>query len=158
MALEVYVPALAVAAADLEAADGVSPGKYTEGLGQSHMAFVSDREDVTSLALTATSRLLASTGLSPAAVGYVAVASESRGDRSKSIKSSLMALFPAAAAAAGVDVTHACYGSTAALFAAAAWAESSAWDGRAAVVVAADVALYARGPARPTGEIGRAHV
>ncbi|GAB0491811.1 hypothetical protein MMPV_003066 [Pyropia vietnamensis] len=154
MALEVYVPALAVAAADLEVADGVSPGKYTEGLGQSHMAFVSDREDVTSLALTATSRLLASTGLAPDDVGYLAVATESRVDRSKSIKSSLMALFPSATAVEGVDVTHACYGSTAALFAAAAWAESSAWDGRAALVVAADIALYGRGPARATGGAG----
>ncbi|KAK9667598.1 3-hydroxy-3-methylglutaryl coenzyme A synthase, partial [Basidiobolus ranarum] len=31
------------------------------------------------------------------------------------------------------------------------WVESSAWDGRYALVVAADIAIYANGPARPTG-------
>lgn len=34
---------------------------------------------------------------------------------------------------------------------AVAWVESSGWDGRHAVVVASDVAVYKAGPARPTG-------
>ena len=40
----------------------------------------------------------------------------------------------------------------------AAWVESSAWDGRAAVVVAADVAVYDSVTARPTGGAGAAAV
>ena len=36
----------------LEVYDGVSKGKYTVGLGQSYMAFVDDREDIHSMALT----------------------------------------------------------------------------------------------------------
>ena len=43
---------------------------------------------------------------------------------------------------------------TAALLNALAWADSSAWDGRYAIVVAADIAVYADGPARPTGGCG----
>ena len=35
-----------------ETFDGVSKGKYTIGLGQTNMAFVNDREDVCSMALT----------------------------------------------------------------------------------------------------------
>jgi 3-hydroxy-3-methylglutaryl CoA synthase len=34
--------------------DGVSAGKYTIGLGQQRLAFVEDREDVYSMALTGT--------------------------------------------------------------------------------------------------------
>jgi 3-hydroxy-3-methylglutaryl CoA synthase len=44
--------------------------------------------------------------------------------------------------------------STSALLHALAWTESSAWDGRYAIVVAADIAVYADGPARPTGGCG----
>ncbi len=46
---------------------------------------------------------------------------------------------------------NACYAGTNALFNSLAWIESSAWDGRYAMVVAADIAEYAKGPARPTG-------
>jgi hydroxymethylglutaryl-CoA synthase len=51
----------------------------------------------------------------------------------------------------GATVINACYGGTAALLNAVAWVESDGfWDGRYAIVVAADIATYARGPARPT--------
>lgn len=54
----------------------------------------------------------------------------------------------------GATVMNACYGGTAALFNSAAWVESSEWDGRYAIYVAADVAVYEAGPARPTGGVG----
>lgn len=54
----------------------------------------------------------------------------------------------------GVDVKNACYGGTAALFNSIHWLESSSWDGRDACVIAADIAVYAHGPARPTGGMG----
>ena len=50
----------------------------------------------------------------------------------------------------GATVVNACYGGTAALLNAFTWVESEGWDGRYAIVVAADIAAYARGPARPT--------
>ena len=43
---------------------------------------------------------------------------------------------------------------TAALFNSISWIESSAWDGRFALAVCADIAAYAPGPARPTGGAG----
>jgi hydroxymethylglutaryl-CoA synthase len=54
----------------------------------------------------------------------------------------------------GVDTVNACYGGTNALFNAVNWVESSAWDGRNAIVVAGDIALYKKGNARPTGGAG----
>lgn len=35
-----------------------------------------------------------------------------------------------------------------------AWVESSDWDGRYAIYVTGDIAVYERGPARPTGGVG----
>lgn len=77
----------------------------------------------------------------------------------------------------GIDTTNACYGGkipipsywflskyiylfwkncigTSALFNAINWIESSSWDGRYAIVIAGDIAVYATGPARPTGGAG----
>ena len=54
----------------------------------------------------------------------------------------------------GVDTVNACYGGTNALFNALNWIESSSWDGRSAIVVAGDIALYKKGNARPTGGAG----
>ena len=54
----------------------------------------------------------------------------------------------------GVDTVNACYGGTNALFNTVNWIESSAWDGRDAIVVAGDIALYKKGAARPTGGAG----
>jgi hydroxymethylglutaryl-CoA synthase len=54
----------------------------------------------------------------------------------------------------GIDSKNACYGSTAALFNAVNWIESSSWDGRNAIVVAGDIAIYAKGAARPAGGAG----
>ena len=54
----------------------------------------------------------------------------------------------------GVDTVNACYGGTNALFNSINWVESSAWDGRDAIVCAGDIALYKKGNARPTGGAG----
>ena len=54
----------------------------------------------------------------------------------------------------GIDSKNACYGGTAALFNAINWVESTSWDGRNAIVVAGDIAVYAEGPARPAGGAG----
>lgn len=54
----------------------------------------------------------------------------------------------------GVDTVNACYGATNALFNAVNWVESRAWDGRDAIVVASDIALYDQPASRPTGGAG----
>ncbi|XP_043463417.1 hydroxymethylglutaryl-CoA synthase 1 [Leptopilina heterotoma] len=155
-AMELYFPAQYVAQEDLEEFDGVSAGKYTIGLGQSRMGFCTDREDINSLCLTVVSRLMDRYQINPKDVGRLEVGTETILDKSKSVKSVLMQLFEPSGATdiEGIDSTNACYGGTAALFNAIAWVESSAWDGRLAIVVAADNAVYAKGSARPTGGAG----
>ncbi|KAJ7862054.1 hydroxymethylglutaryl-coenzyme A synthase N terminal-domain-containing protein, partial [Mycena leptocephala] len=54
----------------------------------------------------------------------------------------------------GIDSKNACYGSTAALYNAINWIESSSWDGRNAIVVAGDIAIYAKDAACPAGGAG----
>lgn len=41
-----------------------------------------------------------------------------------------------------ISLVNACYGGTSALFNSVAWVESSAWDGRYAIVVSGDIAVY----------------
>lgn len=150
--IEVYVPRGYVSQAAAEAADGC-PGKYTRGLGQRAMAVLDGQEDAQSMALTALSRLLAATGVAPGEIGRLDAATESGPDAMKTLATVLVGLL------GGGDVeaaTHAgaCHGGTLALFAAVAWVQSEAWDGRKAVVVASDAAVYGPGPARATGGAG----
>ena len=142
--------------AELESHDGVSAGKYTVGLGQTRMGFCSDREDVNSLCLTVVNRLMEKTGTAYSQVGRLEVGTETIIDKSKSVKSVLMKLFTESGNTdlEGVDSTNACYGGTAALFNSVNWVESSAWDGRLALAVCADIAVYAAGAARPSGGAG----
>ncbi|XP_008555619.1 hydroxymethylglutaryl-CoA synthase 1 [Microplitis demolitor] len=155
-AIELYFPAQYVDQVELEKYDRVSAGKYTVGLGQSKMGFCNDREDINSLCLTVTHRLLDRNNIKPSDIGHLEVGTETIIDKSKSVKSVLMQLFEPHGATdiEGVDSTNACYGGTAAVFNAVSWIESSSWDGRLALVVAADNAVYATGSARPTGGAG----
>ena len=150
----------------------MSQGKYTIGLGQTKMSFCDDREgmcmlllprsiqaltrpqDIYSFALTVTSNLLSKYKIDPNTIGRLEVGTETLLDKSKSVKSVLMQLFGNNTNIEGVDTVNACYGGTNALFNAVNWVESSAWDGRDAIVVAGDIALYAKGNARPTGGAG----
>ncbi|XP_066584994.1 hydroxymethylglutaryl-CoA synthase 1 [Prorops nasuta] len=155
-ALEVYFPAQYVDQQDLEQFDKVSAGKYTIGLGQSKMGFCNDREDIHSLCLTVLHNLMDKHKIKPEDVGRLEVGTETLLDKSKSVKSVLMQIFEPHGCTniEGVDCTNACYGGTAALLNAVNWVESSSWDGRLALVVAADNAVYDIGSARPTGGAG----
>ncbi|PIA49713.1 hypothetical protein AQUCO_01300458v1 [Aquilegia coerulea] len=153
LAMEIYFPPTCVQQEALEVHDGASKGKYTIGLGQDCMAFCTDVEDVISMSLTAVSSLLEKYQIDPKQIGRLEVGSETVIDKSKSIKTFLMQIFEEHGNTdiEGVDSTNACYGGTAALFNVVNWVESSSWDGRYGLVVCTDSAVYAEGPARPTG-------
>jgi hydroxymethylglutaryl-CoA synthase len=156
LGMALYFPRRAVSQEDLEVFDGVSAGKYTIGLGQQNMAVVHPNEDIVSICLTVLQRLVDRYNLSYVDIGRLEVGTETVIDKSKSVKSCLMQLFASSGNhdVEGLDSTNACYGGTAALFNTFAWAESSAWDGRYGVVICGDIAVYAPGPARPTGGAG----
>ncbi|XP_019172740.1 PREDICTED: hydroxymethylglutaryl-CoA synthase-like [Ipomoea nil] len=153
LALEIYFPPTCLQQEALEAHDGASKGKYTIGLGQDCMAFCSEVEDVISMSLTAVTSLLEKYEVDPKLIGRLEVGSETVIDKSKSIKTFLMQIFEKCGNTdiEGVDSTNACYGGTAALLNCVNWVESSSWDGRYGLVVCTDSAVYAEGPARPTG-------
>uniref|UniRef100_A0A8C3YCR5 Hydroxymethylglutaryl-CoA synthase n=1 Tax=Catagonus wagneri TaxID=51154 RepID=A0A8C3YCR5_9CETA len=131
LALEVYFPAQYVDQTDLEKFNNVEAGRYTVGLGQTHMGFCSVQEDVNSLCLTVVQRLMERTQLPWDSVGRLEVGTETIIDKSKAVKTVLMELFQDSGNTdiEGIDTTNACYGGTASLFNAANWMESSAWDG-----------------------------
>lgn len=108
------------------------------------------------MALTTMSSLLHKYSIDPKSIGRLEVGTETILDKSKSVKSVLMQLLEPSGNTnvEGVDTVNACYGGTNAIFNSINWVESSAWDGRDAVVVTGDIALYKKGNARPTGGAG----
>ena len=147
--IECYIPRAYIEQEDAEELDDC-PGKYTRGLGQKQMGVWDGREDSQSMALTALQKLLLAAKIGPGQIGRLDAATESSSDAMKPLASLLVELL------GGGDVetnTHAgaCHGGTLALFAAVAWMQSEAWDGRNAIVVAADTAVYGAGAAPPPG-------
>ncbi len=110
------------------------------------------------MAMTVLRQLMDRHAIPASKIGRLEVGTESELDASKSIKSHLMMVLqeddPSATDVEGADCFHACYGGTAAVQNALNWVESRSWDGRFAIVVMSDVAVYERGPARPTSGAG----
>lgn len=131
LGMEVYFPKTCVNQTELEKYDKVGAGKYTVGLGLSHMGFCGDLEDINSLCLTVVQGLVEKSRLSYNDIGRLEVGTETILDKSKSVKTVLMQLFASSgnSSVEGIDTTNACYGGTQALFNAVSWVESSAWDG-----------------------------
>lgn len=102
------------------------------------------------------SSLLRKYNIDPKSIGRLEVGTESLVDKAKSVKSVLTQLFEPAGNTnlEGIDTINACYGGTSALFNAVNWVESRSWDGRDAIVVASDIALYREPSSRPTGGAG----
>ncbi|KAG8938182.1 ATP-dependent 5'-3' DNA helicase hcs1, partial [Tulasnella sp. 424] len=153
LAMEMWFPRRCISEEELEVFDGVPKGKYTIGLGQEYMAYIDDREDINSIALTTVSSLIKKYNIDPKSIGRLDVGTETIVDKSKAVKTVLMDLFVASGNTdiEGIDSKNACYGSTAALFNIINWIESSSWDGRNAILFAGDIAVYAEGGARPAG-------
>jgi hydroxymethylglutaryl-CoA synthase len=154
--MEIYFPSTYVDQTDLEAFDKAPKGKYTVGLGQLKMAVLNDREDINSISLTCVKNLLEKYQICPKQVGRLEVGTETLIDKSKSVKTTLMELFKGAGNydIEGVTTVNACYGGTNALFNTINWVQSHAYDGRWGLVLCSDVAVYSKGPARPTGGVG----
>ncbi|NXD32510.1 HCS1 synthase, partial [Spelaeornis formosus] len=156
LGIEMYFPKRCISEDDLEEFDGVAKGKYTIGLGQKFMAFTDDKEDINSVALTVVSSLLEKYNVDPLSIGRLDVGTETLIDKSKATKTLLMDLFAKHGNhdIEGIDNKNACYGSTAALFNCVNWIQSESWDGRNAIVMCGDIAIYKEGSARPVGGMG----
>ena len=154
--ISTFIPKHYVSQTKLESFNNVSPGKYTIGLGQTNMAITPLNIDINSICLSVLNSLMKDYNIDYKDIGFLEVGTETIIDKSKSIKTTLMSLFIQHGNhdVVGIDVKNACYGGTAALFNALQWVESSYWDGKYALVICADLAVYADGSARPTGGAG----
>lgn len=155
-ALEFYFPKNYVTQKELEEYDGVSSGKYTAGLGLTEMAFCKDNEDICSLALTVTSALLKNYQVDPNSIGFLEVGTETLIDKCKTVKSVVCSgLFPGVRDIHGSESKGACFAGTQSIVNAANWVRSNyALRKQNAIVICADIAVYASGPARCTGGAG----
>jgi hydroxymethylglutaryl-CoA synthase len=153
IAMEMYIPKIYIDQSDFEIAKKISPGKITQGLGQEWMSFVSELEDVNSMALTALKMLLERFSLSPEQIGKLEFATETLHDKSKSSKTILMQLLSSNKDIEGVTNINACYGGTAAIFNSLNWLKTES-NGKLAIVVMSDVAVYDTIAAQPTGGAG----
>lgn len=112
------------------------------------MSFCSDNEDVCSMALSVTSALIENYNvykfkrstnhkifaynfvnklfqIDQKSIGYLEVGTETLIDKSKSVKTILMDLFPENPYLEGADIKNACYGGTQALFHSVDWVYSN---------------------------------
>jgi hydroxymethylglutaryl-CoA synthase len=167
--LAVYVPRLYVDltgewAQARAAASGVEPStfivKLTKGIGVRSMAMPDAHEDSATMAAMAVRRLIDSLSIDPTSIGYLAIATETSVDQSKSIAAYVLGMLERHY---GVSLSHAgcpqfqfaCIGASYALEAAAALVRSGALEDRCAIVVATDIARYPlHGPAECTQGAG----
>src|SRR5436305_90295 len=130
LAMQVYFPQWYVDQSELEIHDNVPMGKYTIGLGQCTMAFCDMDEDVISMAMTVVGNLLTDYNIDADSIGRIEVGSESNPDRSKSIKSHIVGMYPQEwSSCSGTDCINACFGGTAAFLNSLNWLESREWNG-----------------------------
>jgi hydroxymethylglutaryl-CoA synthase len=151
----IHLPPLAMDVRTLAALRGVDPDKYTLGLGCGEMALCPEGYDVVKLGAEAGRRALARWGGDPSRIALLAVGTETAKDMSRPLSAFVAEEIGLRGAIRSYEVKHACYGGTLALRQALEWRASGAARGRAALVIAADVALYApEDPGEPTQGAG----
>ena len=141
--LGVQLPPLALPVEELARVRGIDPNKFTVGLGCREIALCPDDWDVVTLAVGAARRALARWDGDLSRIGLLVVGTESAKDMSRPLSAFVAEALGLSGAIRSYEVKHACYGGTLALRQALEWRWSGAARGKAALVIAADVALYA---------------
>jgi hydroxymethylglutaryl-CoA synthase len=133
-------------------AKGEEPEKYTKGLGLHASSFPDVEEDIVTMGANAAHKLLARKGLEPDDIGRIDVATESAFDNAKPVSTYIAGCLEQVFEG---DFHHAnkgerkfaCISGTQSLDDAYNWIRAGRHRGRAALVIATDTALYARGDA-----------
>lgn len=150
-AIGVQLPPLFMRVQTLAELRGVDPQKFLVGLGCREMALCPNGYGVVELAVGAARRALDSWGGSVNDLGLLVVGSESALDMSRPLSAFVAERLGLQGRTRSYEVKHACYGGTLALRQALEWSWSGSSDGRSALVIAADVGLYApKDPGEPT--------
>ncbi|SMO45032.1 hydroxymethylglutaryl-CoA synthase [Halorubrum cibi] len=129
---------------------GDDPEKYTKGLGLTNSSFPDVYEDIVTMGANAAKRLMDRKGLEPDDIGRIDVATESAFDHSKPVSTYIAGCLEKVYDG---DFVHAnkgerkfaCVAGTQAVDDAYNWIRAGRNRGRAALVIATDTALYARG-------------
>lgn len=154
-AFGLHLPALALPVKVLAKLRDEEPEKYTLGLGLEQLALCPHGYTIVDLAAEAAQRALARWGGDPARIGLLAVGTENGVDMSRPLSAWVANRLGLAGALRSYEVKHSSYAGTLALRQALEWRLSGAAGGRAALVVAADIALYEpEHPAEPTQGAG----
>lgn len=149
------LPPLFMPVTELAELRGVDPNKYTKGLGCTDIALCPSGYDAVTLAVGAAERALSHWKGSAKDIGLVAVGTESAKDMSRPLSAWVAEELGLSGAIRSYEVKHACYGGTLALRQALEWKWSGTAAGKAALVIASDVALYSLGdPGEPTQGAG----
>lgn len=149
------LPALYMPVTQLAELRSVDPNKYTKGLGCLDIALCPAGHDAVTLAVGAAKRALSRWDGSVEDIGLIALGTESAKDMSRPLSAWVAEELGLSGTVRSYEVKHACYGGTLALRQALEWKWSGAGEGKAALVIASDVALYSLGdPGEPTQGAG----
>ncbi|MDH3254960.1 MAG: hydroxymethylglutaryl-CoA synthase [Acidobacteriota bacterium] len=150
-----HFPPLAMSVEELAQLRGEDPKKYTLGLGCKEMSLCPPDYGVVELATKAAQRAIRRWGGDRTRLGMLAVGTETAVDMSRPLSAWVADRLGLRGAVRSYEVKHACYGGTLAVKQATEWRMSGAAQGKAALVIAADVALYEQGdPGEPTQGAG----
>ena len=153
--LGLHLPPLAMRVEDLATLRGVDPQKYLVGLECEEFGVCPPDYNVVDLASEAARRAISRWDGDPADIGMVAIGTETAVDMSRPLSAFVAERLNLRGNIRSYEVKHACYGGTVALRQALEWRLSGAAQGKAALVVAADVATYAQeDPGEPTQGAG----
>lgn len=149
--LGLALPALALRVETLAELRGVDPNKFDSGLGCREIALCDQREDAATLAVKAARRALDRWDGRTSDLGLLVVGTETAKDMSRPLSAFVADELGLRGSIRSFEAKHACYGGTVALRHAVEWRASGASRGKAALVIASDVALYApEDPGEPT--------
>ena len=151
----VQLPPLYMPVTQLAELRSVDPNKFTKGLGCMDIALCPAGYDAVTLAVGAAKRALSRWNGTVEDIGLIALGTESAKDMSRPLSAWVAEELGLSGTVRSYEVKHACYGGTLALRQALEWKWSGAGNGKAALVIASDVALYSLGdPGEPTQGAG----
>jgi hydroxymethylglutaryl-CoA synthase len=142
-ALGLAFPSTAITLQELARLRGTDANKYRIGLGCEEMAICADGTTVVDLAVKAARRALARWHGNIKDIGLLVVGTESGIDFSRPLSAWVAKELDIQGAVRSYEVKHACLGGTLALRQAIDWKYAPGSANKAALVIAADAALYA---------------
>ncbi|MBA3660619.1 MAG: hydroxymethylglutaryl-CoA synthase family protein [Gammaproteobacteria bacterium] len=151
----IHIPSLFMPVEELARIRNVDPNKYTVGLGCKKISLCQDNFGIVELATEAARRALSRWEGDLNQIAIIAVGTESAKDMSRPLSAWVADNLGLKGAVRSYEVKHACYGGTLAVRQALEWKLSGVARDKAALVIAADIALYEQGdPGEPTQGAG----